>query len=146
MKARIVLGFDFGLKRIGVAAGDTITRTAAPLETVAHHAEPDWPTLLARVKDIGPDLLVVSRSAASSGGRAPDTTVDPALLDVGVVPGLAFTVDGRRLGQGGGHYDRFLVRLRDGCVTVGAAFAEQLVGDLPTEPHDVRLDLVVTDA
>ena len=94
----------------------------------------------------GPDLLVVSRSAASSGGRAPDTTVDPALLDVVVVPGLAFTVDGRRLGQGGGHYDRFLVRLRDGCVTVGAAFAEQLVDDLPTESHDVRLDLVVTDA
>ena len=61
-------------------------------------------------------------------------------------PGLAFTADGRRLGQGGGHYDRFLPRLRAGCVTIGAAFAEQLVDDLPTEPHDVRLDLVVTDA
>jgi 5-formyltetrahydrofolate cyclo-ligase len=72
--------------------------------------------------------------------------VDPAVLDVVVVPGLAFTADGRRLGQGGGHYDRFLRRLRPGCVTVGAAFAEQLVDDLPTEPHDVRLDLVVTDA
>jgi 5-formyltetrahydrofolate cyclo-ligase len=71
--------------------------------------------------------------------------VDPALLDVVVVPGLAFTADGRRLGQGGGHYDRFLVRLRADCVTVGAAFAEQLVDDLPTEDHDVRLDLVVTD-
>jgi putative holliday junction resolvase len=59
VKARIVLGFDFGLKRIGVAAGDTVTRTAAPLETVAHHAEPDWPAILARVKDVGPDLLVV---------------------------------------------------------------------------------------
>ncbi len=59
MKARIVLGFDFGLKRIGVAAGDTITRTAAPLETLAHHAEPDWAAILARVKAVGPDLLVV---------------------------------------------------------------------------------------
>jgi len=46
----------------------------------------------------------------------------------------------------GGHYDRFLPRLRPGCRTVGAGFAEQLVADLPTEPHDVRLDLVVTDA
>jgi 5-formyltetrahydrofolate cyclo-ligase len=72
--------------------------------------------------------------------------LDPALLDVVVVPGLAFTPDGRRLGQGGGHYDRFLPRLRAGCRTVGAAFAEQLLPDLPTEPHDVRLDLVVTDA
>ena len=72
--------------------------------------------------------------------------VDPASLDVVVVPGLAFTADGRRLGQGGGHYDRFLPRLRPECRTVGAAFAEQVVDDLPTEPHDVRLDLVVTDA
>jgi 5-formyltetrahydrofolate cyclo-ligase len=72
--------------------------------------------------------------------------LDPTLLDVVVVPGLAFTRDGRRLGQGGGHYDRFLPRLRPDCRTVGAAFAEQLLDDLPTEPHDVRLHLVVTDA
>ena len=59
MKARIVLGFDFGLKRIGIAAGDTVTRTAAPLKTIAHLAEPDWPAILACVKAAGPDLLVV---------------------------------------------------------------------------------------
>jgi 5-formyltetrahydrofolate cyclo-ligase len=82
----------------------------------------------------GPDLRVVPGD------------IDPQLLDVVVVPGLAFTTDGRRLGQGGGHYDRFLPRVRPGCRTVGAAFAEQLVDDLPTEPHDVRVDTVVTDA
>jgi putative holliday junction resolvase len=59
VKARIVLGFDFGLKRIGLASGDTVTRTAAPLVTVAHHAEPDWAAIQAQVKAIGPDLLVV---------------------------------------------------------------------------------------
>ncbi len=60
MKARIVLGFDFGLKRIGLAAGDTVTRTASPLTTVAHHADaPDWTAILAQVKALGPDLLVV---------------------------------------------------------------------------------------
>ena len=72
--------------------------------------------------------------------------VDPAELDVVVVPGLAFTRDGRRLGQGGGHYDRFLTRLRPDCVTIGACFAEQLVDDLPTEPHDTTVDHVATDA
>ena len=61
-------------------------------------------------------------------------------------PASPSRADGRRLGQGGGHYDRFLPRLRPDCRTVGAAFAEQLLDDLPTEPHDVRLDLVVTDA
>jgi 5-formyltetrahydrofolate cyclo-ligase len=90
----------------------------------------------------GPALHVMP-AVVSSEGAGP---IDPELLDVVVVPGLAFTADGRRLGQGGGHYDRFLPRLRAGCVTIGAAFAEQLVEDIPTEPHDVRLDIVVTDA
>jgi 5-formyltetrahydrofolate cyclo-ligase len=71
--------------------------------------------------------------------------VDPASLDVVVVPGLAFTPDGRRLGQGGGHYDRFLRQLPPGCLTIGAAFAEQVVEDLPHEDHDVRVGAVVTD-
>ena len=72
--------------------------------------------------------------------RGAQAGVDPASLDVVVVPGLAFTADGRRLGQGGGHYDRFLRQLRRGCVTIGAAFAEQLVDDLPHEDHDVRVE------
>ncbi len=71
--------------------------------------------------------------------------LDPAQLDVVVVPGLAFTPDGRRLGQGGGHYDRFLPRLRPDCITIGACFAEQVVGVLPIEPHDRRVDHVATD-
>jgi 5-formyltetrahydrofolate cyclo-ligase len=81
----------------------------------------------------GPDLRVMPGDA------------DPASLDVVVVPGLAFTDDGHRLGQGGGHFDRFLPRLRAGCLTVGVCFREQLVAELPTEPHDVRVRRVVTD-
>ena len=71
--------------------------------------------------------------------------VDPATLDVVVVPGLAFTPDGGRLGQGGGHFDRFLLRLRPDCVTVGVCFREQLLEQLPTAAHDVHVDHVVTD-
>jgi 5-formyltetrahydrofolate cyclo-ligase len=71
--------------------------------------------------------------------------VEPATLDLAVVPGLAFATDGRRLGQGGGHFDRFLPRLRPDCITIGVCFAEQLVDDLPTTPADVRVGLVVTD-
>jgi len=71
--------------------------------------------------------------------------VDPATLDVVVVPGLAFTTDGHRLGQGGGHFDRFLPRLRPDCVTIGVCYHEQLVADLPMAPHDVRVQRVVTD-
>jgi 5-formyltetrahydrofolate cyclo-ligase len=71
--------------------------------------------------------------------------VDPATLDVVIVPGLAFTLDGHRLGQGGGHFDRFLVRLGPHCSTIGVCFHEQLVADLPMAEHDVHVALVVTD-
>ncbi len=67
----------------------------------------------------GPDLRVVPGD------------VDPATLDVVLVPGLAFTADGVRLGQGGGHFDRFLPRLRPDCLTIGVGYREQLVDDLP---------------
>ena len=74
-----------------------------------------------------------------------EPAIDPRLIDVVIVPGLAFTVAGDRLGQGGGWYDRFLPRLRADCVTVGVGFEPQMVAALPTEPHDVRLSVVVTD-
>ena len=75
----------------------------------------------------------------------PEDNVDPGWPDVVVVPGLAFTADGERLGQGGGWYDRFLPQVRADCTTIGVCFGPQVVDSLPTEPHDVRLDHVVTD-
>jgi 5-formyltetrahydrofolate cyclo-ligase len=75
----------------------------------------------------------------------PEDDPSPDEPDVIVVPGVAFTADGHRLGQGGGWYDRFLARVRDECVTIGVGFAPQLVERLPVEPHDVALDVVVTD-
>lgn len=74
-----------------------------------------------------------------------DPPVSPNLIDVVIVPGTAFTRAGDRLGQGGGWYDRFLARIRDDCVSIGVGFAPQLIDQLPVEPHDVQLDLVVTD-
>lgn len=65
-----------------------------------------------------------------------------------IVPLLAFDRRGFRLGYGGGFYDRTLERLRArGPVTaVGFAFAAQEVAEVPTEPTDQRLDLIVTEA
>jgi 5-formyltetrahydrofolate cyclo-ligase len=75
-----------------------------------------------------------------------EPAIDPRLLDVVIVPGLAFTAAGNRLGQGGGWYDRFLPRLRTDCVTVGVGYGRQLIDELPVEPHDVQLTLVITEA
>jgi len=60
VKARIVLAFDFGRRRIGLASGDTLTRTAAPRTTVGHRTDaPDWPAIDRELRALGPDLLVV---------------------------------------------------------------------------------------
>jgi putative Holliday junction resolvase len=60
VNARVVLAFDFGLRRIGLASGDTLTRTAAPRVTVAHgDAGPDWLAIDREVRSLGPALLVV---------------------------------------------------------------------------------------
>ena len=63
-------------------------------------------------------------------------------LDLVVAPGVGFTLDGRRLGRGRGFYDRLLALV--GGVKCGIAFDEQIVDDIPTEPHDIRLDCILT--
>jgi 5-formyltetrahydrofolate cyclo-ligase len=65
---------------------------------------------------------------------------DPS--DVVLVPGVAFTAEGLRLGQGGGYYDRFLAQ-HPALWRIGVAFAEQMVASLPVEAHDARMNEVV---
>lgn len=89
--------------------------------------------------------LLVWCAATGRLVAVPEADVEPAWPDVVVVPGLAFTVDGDRLGQGGGWYDRFLAATRTDCSTIGVCFAEQVVDVVPLEAHDIRLDHVVTD-
>lgn len=69
---------------------------------------------------------------------------DPAAVDLVIVPGVAFDRRGCRLGYGGGYYDRLLPRMLQ-AVKIGLGYAFQLVGCLPAEPHDVRLDGVATE-
>jgi len=63
--------------------------------------------------------------------------------DVNLVPGLVFAEDGYRLGSGYGHYDRFIAKYPD-SIHIGLAYKVQLRASLPTEPHDQRLDYIVT--
>ncbi len=63
-------------------------------------------------------------------------------LDLILVPGLAFDVQGRRLGRGKGFYDRLLTALRG--TTCGVAFDEQIVRELPVEPPDVSVNCILT--
>lgn len=69
----------------------------------------------------------------------------PGELDLIVVPGVAFTPQGVRMGRGRGYYDRYLAQPGLRAVKVGVCFAHQLVEALPVEPHDVPMDCVVTE-
>ncbi len=63
-------------------------------------------------------------------------------LDLVLVPGVAFDLQGRRLGRGRGFYDRLLADV-DG-IKCGIAFDEQIVKEIPTGPRDVRLNFILT--
>ena len=62
---------------------------------------------------------------------------------VWIVPGLAFSRSGARLGYGGGWYDRFLAKSSPSSISLGVAYPFQIVDDLPLEPHDLPLSGVV---
>jgi 5-formyltetrahydrofolate cyclo-ligase len=77
------------------------------------------------------------------GTMHPAAKAPLAVPDLVLVPLLAFDARGARLGAGGGFYDRTLASLS--AQRIGVAYAAQEVSSIPTEPHDVLLDAVVTE-
>lgn len=101
--------------------------SAAPM-VFARHTDPFGESNLA----IGP-----------FGILQPEATAEPVTPDVLFVPLVGFTNACARLGQGGGHYDRWLAE-HPGVLTIGLAWDVQLCDSLPIEPHDIALDAVIT--
>jgi 5-formyltetrahydrofolate cyclo-ligase len=95
-----------------------------------------WPTVIRGAEDLrsGP------HGVREPVGRCP--ALDAKQLDLALVPGLGFTLDGGRLGRGKGHFDRMLAGVNGR--TCGVAFDCQLLAALPLEPHDIRLHCLVT--
>lgn len=87
------------------------------------------------------ELVPGFRGVREPAGEA----MPPGDIDVVVVPGVAFDVEGGRLGQGGGHYDRLLARLPAAAVRVGFCLALQLITSVPRGPHDLTVDVLVTE-
>lgn len=68
---------------------------------------------------------------------------DGTEMDLIIVPGIAFSKDGVRLGFGGGYYDRFLETLK--CNTVGLCYEECLADDLIRDEYDVNVKYIITE-
>lgn len=66
-------------------------------------------------------------------------------VDFVLVPGVAFDENGGRLGHGGGFYDKLLGEAENLPKLIAGAFDAQIVEEVPKEPHDVILDLIVTE-
>ena len=75
----------------------------------------------------------------------PDRKINPTEPDLIVAPGVAFDRRGGRLGYGKGYYDRFLHQVRGDVTKLAVCFECQLLAEIPVLPHDIRMDLVVTE-
>jgi 5,10-methenyltetrahydrofolate synthetase len=148
------------LERLGRASTD------GPATLLLYAAQPDEVDLAALITEapgdarvllprvVGDSLELVAHGASDPlipgafGVREPagDTAVAPDEVDIAIVPGVAFGVDGTRLGRGGGFYDRLLPRLRADCLVIGVCPEQAVLTVLPTEAHDRAVDIVVTDA
>ena len=93
------------------------------------------------VRDLAPGTWGIREPVPN---RCPNA--DPASVGFALVPGLAFDRSGRRLGYGGGFYDRLLSGgLTGGTPLVSGAFEVQMVDEVPVDPHDELVDAVVTE-
>ena len=95
------------------------------------------------VRTPGPSALVPRPRSRLLEPEGP--AVDAQLLDVVLVPALAIHPAGPRIGRGGGHFDRFLPKLRADAVAIGVCANAQVVAWSPVEPHDWPLHAVATE-
>jgi 5-formyltetrahydrofolate cyclo-ligase len=73
-------------------------------------------------------------------------------VDLVIIPGTGFDLKGNRLGYGGGYYDKLLsyesrqlAKVDKHIMTVALAFEEQIGKEIPAEPHDIKVDIIITD-
>lgn len=130
---------------------------ATPAEASARAFEAHWlaagrPLHWPLVDGAGLRFVSSTHDALAPGFRgileppADAPMLDPRQLEVLLVPGLGFTAEGWRIGQGGGFYDRLLAREGVDPVTIGVAYQIQVLPELPLDAHDRRVDHVVTEA
>ena len=81
-----------------------------------------------------------------------DREVSLNKIDLVIIPGTGFDITGSRIGYGGGYYDRLLsyeskqlARVEKHIMTIALAFEEQIGKKIPTEPHDIKVDMIVTE-
>lgn len=102
---------------------------------------------LPRVNGVNLEILPYDKSRLELGSfhieePAGDDVIDPEQIEMIVVPAVAYDRRGNRLGRGKGFYDRLLSTTK--ATKVGVGYEFQLVDEVPVEPHDVAVDIIIT--
>jgi len=95
------------------------------------------------VRDLEQDL-----ESGAYGIREPKLAlgvVDPSEIDLIIVPGSGFDLQGNRLGYGGGYYDRFFMLINPLTPKVALAFECQVIEQVPTDKHDAIMTMLITE-
>ena len=124
-------------------------------EVPTHIALDRWPKLgrrvvvprvegdIMRFYDYSPDRM--RRGAFGIEEPEGDVECKCADIDLIIVPARAFTTSGERLGRGGGFYDKYMSLEGFRAHKTGICFECQIFDELPTDPHDIKVDEVVTE-
>lgn len=99
------------------------------------------------VSDLAPGYRGILEPEITSGNE-----VRLNHIDLVIIPGTGFDTTGSRIGYGGGYYDRLLsyeskqlARVEKHIMTIALAFEEQIGSHIPAEPHDIKVDMIVTE-
>ena len=166
IKAQKALLEESDRRRAAQYAFELLEKTAAFMmaeNVLMYHSLPDeistlsfldkWSNrknfFLPRVNGVNLEILPYSKSKLRLGAfhiEEPDgdDVVDMEHIDMVLVPAIAYDRSGNRVGRGKGYYDRLLKDTK--ASRVGIAYDFQLVDDIEVEPHDVGVDIVVTES
>lgn len=122
-----------------------------PDELSTHKFLDKWSSIkefyLPRVNGVNLDILPYKQSRLELGAfhieePVGDNSIDPQEIEMIIVPGIAYDKKGNRIGRGKGFYDRLLANTR--ATKIGVGYEFQIIEEVPTESHDVRMDIVIS--
>ena len=131
-------------------AQNILSYHSLPDEISTHIHLNDWYTnknlYLPRVNELNLEIIKYNPSQIKIGAfnayEPIGTPTSPQEMDLIIVPGIAFDKNGNRMGRGTGYYDKLLTNCNAPKIGIGYDF--QLFDNIPSEPHDVKMDAIIT--
>lgn len=130
-------------------ASNILTYNSLPDELCTASHLQDWKAFktlyLPRVNGDDLEILYAENTVIGSFNIYEPTgnnIIPPSKIDLAIIPGIAFSPNGARIGRGKGYYDRLLVNLN--ALKIGICYDCQLLNNLPHESHDIYMDAIIT--